>query len=85
MKVSRPVLKTNGVGDNLVEFTSGSTEDVMAKVVVSTARLGTILAMQTLEQRRNIENAIIDGASKYATDNGVEIPASVVLAVGYKP
>lgn len=48
-------------------------------------RLGTILAMQTPEQRRNIENAIIDGALKYATDSGVEIPASVMLAVGYKP
>ncbi|WP_375513852.1 class I SAM-dependent methyltransferase [uncultured Nostoc sp.] len=68
-----------------VKWTFSTPEDVMAKVVVSTARLGTILAMQTLEQRRNIENAIIDGASKYATDSGVEIPASVMLAVGYKP
>ncbi|MHC5779442.1 hypothetical protein [Nostoc sp.] len=40
--------------------------------------------MQTLEQRRKIENAIIEGASKYVTDSGVEIPASVMLAVAYK-
>ncbi|AUB36284.1 Ubiqui/menaqui biosynthesis C-methylase UbiE [Nostoc flagelliforme CCNUN1] len=68
-----------------MKWTFSTPEDVMAKVVVSTARLGTILAMQTLEQRRNIENAIIDGASNYATDSGVEIPASIMLAVGYKP
>ncbi|MEH1839767.1 MAG: class I SAM-dependent methyltransferase [Nostoc sp.] len=68
-----------------VKWTFSTPEDVMAKVVVSTARLGPMLAMQTLEQRRNIENAIIDGASKYATDSGVEIPASMMLAVGYKP
>jgi hypothetical protein len=47
--------------------------------------LGPMLAMQTDEQRRNIESAIIEGASKYATDSGVEIPTSVMLAVGYKP
>ncbi|WP_179198063.1 hypothetical protein, partial [Nostoc sp. T09] len=54
-------------------------------VVSSTARLGPMLAMQSQEQRQNIENAIIEGAKKYATDSGVEIPASVVLAVASKP
>ena len=60
-------------------------EDVMPTVVASTARLGSMLAMQTQEQRRNIENAIIEGADKYATDGGVAIPASVMLAVARKP
>jgi SAM-dependent methyltransferase len=68
-----------------IKWTFSTPKDVMPTVVVSTARLGSMLAMQTLEQRHNIENAIIEGASKYATGSGVEIPASVLLAVGYKP
>ncbi|MBD2451659.1 methyltransferase domain-containing protein [Nostoc sp. FACHB-152] len=68
-----------------IKWTFSKPEDVMPTVVISTARLGPMLAMQTSEQRHHIENAIIEGASKYATDNGVEIPASVVLAVASKP
>lgn len=68
-----------------IKWTFSTPKDVMPMVVVSTARLGPMLAMQTKEQRHNIENAIIEGASKYTTGSGVEIPASVVLAVGYKP
>ncbi|MFN6474889.1 class I SAM-dependent methyltransferase [Nostoc sp. DedQUE07] len=68
-----------------IKWTFSTPEDVMPKIIVSSARLGSILAMQTDEQRRNIENAIIEGASKYVTENGVEIPASVMLAVAYKP
>lgn len=60
-------------------------EYVMPTVVVSTARLGSMLAMQIEEQRHNIENAIIEGAKEYATDSGIEIPASLVLAVACKP
>jgi hypothetical protein len=57
----------------------------MPTVVASTARLGSMLAMQTEEQRHNIENAILEGAKKYTTDGGVAIPASVMLAVARKP
>lgn len=60
-------------------------EDVVPGIVASTARLGPMLAMQTQEQRHNIENAIIEGAKQYATGGGVEIPASVLLAVARKP
>ncbi|MEH1942722.1 MAG: class I SAM-dependent methyltransferase [Nostoc sp.] len=68
-----------------IKWTFSTPQDVMPKVVVSTARLGSILVMQTEEQRHNIENAIIEGAKKYVTESGLEIPASVVLAVGHKP
>ncbi|MEH1848570.1 MAG: class I SAM-dependent methyltransferase [Nostoc sp.] len=68
-----------------MKWTFSTPQDVMPRIVVSTARLGSILAMQTEEQRRNIENAIIERAKKYVTDDGLEIPASVVLAVGHKP
>ena len=60
-------------------------EDVVPVVLASTARVGPILAMQTPEQRRNIENAITEGAKSYATARGVEIPAPAILAVGEKP
>lgn len=60
-------------------------EDVVPRIVASTARLGPMLAMQSEEQRHNIEQAIIEAAKQYATDDGIEIPASVVLAVASKP
>lgn len=60
-------------------------EAVVPGVVASTARLGPLLSMQTEAQRRNIENAITERAKAYATDAGIEIPTSVVLAVGRKP
>src|SRR5262245_50885092 len=60
-------------------------EDVVPVVLASTARVGPILAMQTPEQRRNIENAITEGVKSYATARGVEIPAPAILAVGEKP
>jgi hypothetical protein len=53
-------------------------EDVVPAVLASTARIGPILAMQTPEQRRNIENAITEGAKSYATARGVEIPAPAI-------
>jgi len=59
-------------------------EDIVPAVVASTARIGPILEMQTPEQRRSIENAITEGAKKYVTPRGVEIPTAVLLAVGQK-
>jgi len=60
-------------------------EAVVPSVVASTARIGPLLAMQTAEQRRSVESAIAEGAKKYVTaQGGVEIPTSVVLAVGQK-
>lgn len=59
-------------------------EDVVPQVLTATARLGAILMKQTPEQRRKIEGAIVEGAKRYATDRGVEIPTAVVLAVGLK-
>jgi ubiquinone/menaquinone biosynthesis C-methylase UbiE len=60
-------------------------EAVVPGVVASTARLGPLLSLQTEEQRRNIETAIIEGAKTYTTSKGVEIPTAVVLAVARKP
>jgi hypothetical protein len=60
-------------------------EEVVPGVVASTARLGPLLSLQTEEQRRNIETAIIEGAKTYTTSKGVEIPTTVVLAVARKP
>jgi SAM-dependent methyltransferase len=60
-------------------------EDVVPAVVASTARVGPMLAMQAPEQRRHIESAIEEGAKKYATARGVEIPTAVLVAVGQKP
>ncbi|MDZ8184431.1 MAG: methyltransferase domain-containing protein [Nostoc sp. ChiSLP02] len=67
-----------------IKWTFSRPEDVVPIIITSSARLGPMLAMQTQEQRHNIENAIIEEAKKYATDDGIEIPASVVLAVGRK-
>jgi hypothetical protein len=53
-------------------------------MIATSARLGPLLAMQSEEQRHNIENAISKGAKKYATNVGIEIPASVLLAVARK-
>ena len=61
-----------------------SLDDIVPAVIASTARLGPILAMQTPEQRGTIENAIAEGAKKYVTPRGVEIPTAVLLAVGHK-
>jgi SAM-dependent methyltransferase len=60
-------------------------EDVVPAVIASTARIGPILAMQTPQQRQTIESAIAEGAKKYLTLGGVEIPSAVVLALGQKP
>jgi hypothetical protein len=59
-------------------------EDVVAAVLASTARVGPLLEMQVPEHRRNIESAITEGARKYVTDRGVEIPTAVLLAAGLK-
>jgi len=59
-------------------------EDVVPAVVASTARVGPLLAMQASEHRRNIERAIAEGAKKYMTARGVEIPTAVLLAAGQK-
>jgi len=60
-------------------------EDVVAGFEVSCARLGSMLAMQTAEQRYNIEQAFIEGAKAYASEERIAIPAPVVLAVARKP
>ena len=60
-------------------------EEVIKTVVTSSARLGPLLTMQTEEQRRNIEEAIIEKAKTYATNRGIEIPASVILSAARKP
>jgi SAM-dependent methyltransferase len=60
-------------------------EEVVPGVLASTARVGPMLAMQTPEQRRDIETAIAEGARTYVTPRGVEIPTAVLLAVGQKP
>lgn len=60
-------------------------EDVVPAVLASAARIGPMLAVQAPEHRRDIENAIAEGAKKYRTVRGVEIPSAALLAVGRKP
>jgi SAM-dependent methyltransferase len=62
-----------------------SPEQVVPGVVASTARLGPMLSMQAEEQRRSIEQAIVDGARAYFDGRRLSIPAPVVLAVARKP
>ncbi|MEH2071921.1 MAG: methyltransferase domain-containing protein [Nostoc sp.] len=68
-----------------INWTFSRPEDVMPTIIASSARLGSILSMQTGQQHHDIENAIIEGAKKYATDDGIEIPSPVMLTVGRKP
>lgn len=58
-----------------------SPEKVVPGVVASTARLGSMLSLQSDERRRNIEQAIADGARAYFDGRRVSIPAPVMLAV----
>jgi SAM-dependent methyltransferase len=58
-----------------------SPEQVVPGVVASTARLGSMLSLQSDERRRNIEQAVADGARAYFDGRRVSIPAPVMLAV----
>jgi SAM-dependent methyltransferase len=60
-------------------------EAVVPEVIASTARLGPILAAQTVDQRARIEAAIVEGARAYGSDQGIAIPTSVLLAMGRRP
>jgi SAM-dependent methyltransferase len=77
--------RTVAVAELALMWPFAKPEDVVPAVVASTARIGPLLAMQAPEQRRNIESAIAEGARKYATARGVEIPLAALLAVGQKP
>jgi SAM-dependent methyltransferase len=68
-----------------IRWPFASPEDVVPAVLASTARVGPMLAMQTPEQRHQIENAIAEGAKTYATPRGIEIPVPALLAFGRKP
>lgn len=60
-------------------------EELVEELPSSTARLGPMLAAQTEEQRKRIEQAICEGAKKYEIEGGIRIPSSVILASGRKP
>jgi SAM-dependent methyltransferase len=60
-------------------------EELVQELPSSTARLGPMLAAQTDEQRRKIEQAITEGAKAYATEDGIKIPSAVILASGCRP
>jgi len=62
-----------------------SPEEVVRIVPTATARLGSLLALQTDDRRRAIERAIVLGAAAHRTQEGVRIPSVVVLATGRKP
>ena len=68
-----------------IVWTVSRPEDLVGEVKGSTARIGPILSLQTEEQRREIENAITEGARAYRKKGGVEIPAPAVLASARKP
>lgn len=60
-------------------------EELVRELPSSTARLGPMLAAQTDEQRRRIEQAICEGAKKYEMQGVIRIPSAVILASGRKP
>jgi len=59
-------------------------EELAQELPNSTGRFGPLLAAQTREARRKIEQAITDGAKAFATEGGVKIPSSVLVASGLK-
>lgn len=63
----------------------GTAEELVQELSSSTARLGPMLAAQTDEQRRKIEQSIIDGAKAYTTEDGIRIPSAVLISSGCKP
>ena len=66
-------------------WSSTSPEEFVKEIPTSTARLGPLLIAQSDAQRATIEQAMRDGAAKYASDDGIRIPTAVVLASGQKP
>lgn len=62
-----------------------SLESVVEEIKANGGRLVAILNQQTDEQRRNIENAITEGARAYEKNGAIRIPAPALLAVGRKP
>jgi SAM-dependent methyltransferase len=62
-----------------------SPEQVVPYVTSSSARLAPMMSLQKDEDRRSIEQAIVDGARAYSDGQRVCIPASIVLAVARKP
>ena len=64
---------------------STSPDDFVREIPTSTARLGPLLNAQRADHRTAIEQAMREGAAKYASDEGIRIPTAVVLASGQKP
>ena len=62
-----------------------SPEEVIRVIPSSTARLGSLLALQTEDRRRAIEHAITLGASVHQIGDSVRIPSAVLVAAGRKP
>jgi ubiquinone/menaquinone biosynthesis C-methylase UbiE len=62
-----------------------SPEQLVPSAVASAARLGPILSLQSEDDRRNIEQAITEGARACFDGKRVRIPAPVVLAVARNP
>lgn len=60
-------------------------KELVQELSTSTARLGPLLASQSDEARHKIEQAIIDGATGFLTENGGKIPSVLVVASGRKP
>lgn len=84
------VLKEAGFGETKVIevpvfWPSASPESFVRELPSSTARIGPMLTMQGDEQRRRIEQAMIEGAKEYATADGIRIPSAVLVASGRKP
>lgn len=59
--------------------------DLVQELSTSTARLGPLLASQSDEARRKIEQEIMQGAKAFVTEDGGKIPAALVISCGRKP
>lgn len=62
-----------------------STDVVLTAMRDATVRTRHLLRAQTAEALENIRRAIAEGAERYRTDMGVEIPMIAVLTSGRKP
>ena len=68
-----------------VFWPSDTPETFVQELPSSTARIGPMLTMQSDEQRKKIEQAMIEAAGEYPTEDGVNIPSGLIVAEGRKP
>lgn len=68
-----------------IAWASETAEQFLEEILSSTGRLAPMLALQTDEDRKKIEQAIIDGAKSYRVSEGIRIPFTLLVVSGRKP